>query len=531
MRQTFAIWTTFGLLAASALGHDAHADQGHDSRGEKLASAPPEAQAVLQQIREANGERPTLPLVPTYQSLAGALSADTLMTTLETLTGFGTRYTQTAQYANSAILMRDRFATFGLDSVSLFNFNCCGGVRQNVVGIKYGTTRPNEIVIIGGHLDSISQSPTTNAPGAEDNGTGSVSVYELARLLSNVETERTIHFVLFGGEEQGLIGSEAYAAKADAENWNIVGVITFDMVGYYDPAGADLWVEGFSTGSNSMWLVDLVRQHAQTYADLSVYTYPGNGWGSDHEPFHAHGFPAMLSIENEWDDYSCYHRTCDTIDNITGSFLRKIAAGTGTAALELAIPAFSPASVSGHVDIVGTNDESGVSITLLGTGYEPSLTGADGSYALPTLLPGTYQARAERGGYLAQTFEVELSSGEAAILDFTLVPETTDAEEPVLASGLLTLSPARPNPFAAETDLSFALSRDGSVSLRIVDAQGRNVVTLVDGERSAGSHSVHWDGTTEHGLPAPSGVYWAEVRVEAGLSGSASARTVFVRMR
>jgi hypothetical protein len=94
---------------------------------------------VLQRTREANAERPTLPGVPVYESLAGALSADSLMSTLATLTGFQTRYTATTQYANSAALMRDRFATFGLDDVSLFNFNCCGGVRQNVVGIKYGT--------------------------------------------------------------------------------------------------------------------------------------------------------------------------------------------------------------------------------------------------------------------------------------------------------------------------------------------------------------------------------------------------------
>lgn len=531
MRHELAIWTALGLLATPVLAHE-----GHDSRGEKLTAAPSEAMPILHRIREANAERPSLPLVPEFQSLAGALSTDSLMSTLTTLTDFQTRYTPTTQYANSAILMRDRFASFGLDSVTLFDFSCCGGIRQNVVGIKYGTVRPNEIVVIGGHLDSISQSPTTLAPGAEDNGSGSAAVYELARLMANIETERTIHFLLFGGEEEGLIGSEAYAAKADAENWNIVGTIIFDMVGYYDAAGADLWVEGFSTGNDSMWLVELVRQHAQTYGELSVYVYPGNGWGSDHEPFHDHGFPSMLSIENEWDEYPCYHRACDTIDYITGSFLRQIAAGNATAALELAIPAFTPAALAGHIDLVGSNDDSGATVTIVGTGYMPSMTGVSGAYSLTTLLPGTYTVLAESPGFVSASIEVELSSGENATLDFSLVPETTSA--PLIASSesILSLAPARPNPFASETDLSFTLAAICRVSLRIVDAQGRAVTTLLDGEHSPGTYSVRWNGTMGNGLSAPTGVYWAEMRAQpdpgaSGVTESVIARTAFMRMR
>jgi hypothetical protein len=469
-------------------------------------------------------------------SLAGAYSTDSLMATLATLTSYPTRYTSTASYAAAAAHMRDRFAALGLDQVYLHDFSCCGGTRQNVVAIKLGTVRPNEIVIVGAHLDCTSQTPQTNAPGAEDNGSGSAAVYELARLLAPVPTERTIHFVLFGGEEQGLYGSEAYATKADTENWNIAGVIIMDMVGYYDPAGADLWLEGFITGVNSQWLVNLLAQHAQTYSGLSVYIYPDNGWGSDHESFHDHSFPAMLSIENEWDSYSCYHRSCDTIANITPSFLRRIASANGTAALELAVPDFTPATVGGHVDLWGTDDDSGATVTILGTAYAPAVSATDGSYSLPNLLPGAYTLRAEKPGYLPVTMTgVVVSSGQSAAIDFLLVPEQAgipDDAVPVAPHALVAIGPATPSPFTVSTDISFALSAAGRVWLRVYDAHGRVVRDLVSGEeRAAGRHRANWDGRDLNRQAVPSGVYWAEIRAEAvgasvftGNGGRADAR-------
>ena len=511
------------LLAVSSTGPSGvQAGDPTEDRGDKLASAPNEALPILGAVREPNaGGDATLDIVPEYLSLAGAFSNDSLMATMTLLTSYPTRYTSNANYAAAAARMRDCFTALGLDQVYLHNFTCCGGTRQNVVAIKLGTVTPNEIVIVGAHLDCTSQSPNTNAPGAEDNASGSAAVYELARLLANVPTQRTIHFVLFGGEEQGLYGSEAYAAKADLENWNVTGVITMDMVGYYGAGGADLWLEGFTTGVNSMWLVNLVSQHAQTYSDLSVYIYPGNGWGSDHESFHDHGFPAMLSIENEWDSYPCYHRSCDTIANITPSFLRQIAAANGTAALELAVPAFTPAAVGGRVDLAGVADDSGATVTILGTSYAPAVSSTDGSYSLPNVLPGTYTLRAAKQGYLPVTMTgVVLSSGESAAIDFLLLPEQNGIPEetvPVAPSALVALGPATPSPFAAATDIAYTLRAAGRVWLRLFDAQGRVVRELVPGEeRAQGRHRARWDGRDAEGRAAPSGVYWAEIRAEAG---------------
>jgi hypothetical protein len=230
------------------------------------------------------------------------------------------------------------------------------------------------------------------------------------------------------------------------------------------------------------------------------------------------------------------------VSYITGTFLRRIAAANGTAALELAIPAFTPAAVSGRVDLAGTEYDSGATVTVLGTAYAPAVTAADGSYALPNVLPGSYTLRAEKQGYLPVTMTgVVLSSGESAAIDFLLVPEQSgipDHGAPAAPAALVALGPATPSPFAATTEIAFTLREAGRVWLRVFDAHGRIVRELVPGvERAAGAHRVRWDGRDAEGRAAPSGVYWAEVRAEArtrtenNLVERSAARLPLVRLR
>src|ERR1700756_4835370 len=88
-----------------------------------------------------------------------------------------------------------------------------------------GTTKPDEVVILGAHLDSWDL-----GTGATDNGTGSMAVLEAARALEKlgVKPKRTIRFVLFSGEEQGLNGSKAYVLAHKDELGRISGVLVHD---------------------------------------------------------------------------------------------------------------------------------------------------------------------------------------------------------------------------------------------------------------------------------------------------------------
>jgi hypothetical protein len=545
--------TLFVVLALALLGNTGWADAGSEeagASGPKLREAPVSEQVITAPGGDRRATAPpgaltrpptmsTVPqpgsarLVPTPEllSLAAALSADSLLATVSALAdGFPTRYTRSDYYELAAALALTWFSSYGLDQVYLDSFTCCGGLdRNNVVGVKTGLVFPDEIIVVGAHLDCTSRDPWNLAPGAEDNASGSAAVLEMARIMAPLATERTIQFVLFGGEEQGLHGSDAFAQNAAQQNLDIVGALILDMVGYYDPAGEDLWLEGFQTGVNSMWLVDLVRQHAETYSALNVYVFPNNGWGSDHQSFHNHGFVSILSIENEWDSYPCYHRTCDTPDWMDGPFLRRISVSNATAALELAVPAFTLASISGTVDLVGTGDDSGATVTVLGTEYPPAVSSVSGSYLLPDILPGSHTLLAEHAGYLPETREVVLASGENLTVDFALLPEANSVAElePVPSTPVLQLGPASPNPFRSVAEIPYTVTSGGKVWLRVVDARGRMVRELLDGaELATGDHLARWDGRDARGQKVASGIFWVELRTQV-----ASSRLPIVRVR
>jgi photosystem II stability/assembly factor-like uncharacterized protein len=165
----------------------------------------------------------------------------------------------------------------------------------NIVATLEGTTNPSSEVVIGAHYDSISDAPDPAdlAPGADDDGSGTAAVVEAARHLWNASYERTIRFVLFCGEEQGLIGSTAYAQRAVAEGQQIHAVFNLDGVGWNDEYLRIL------SNDDSAWLGDVAYQNALTYApDLTTYHWLcGACPVSDHVSFWERGFDAILGIE------------------------------------------------------------------------------------------------------------------------------------------------------------------------------------------------------------------------------------------
>src|SRR4030095_6717854 len=105
-----------------------------------------------------------------------------------------------------------------------------GPSGKNIVLTIPGTS-PNEVYLTA-HFDSIWQTGNSSpaAPAATDNGTGSATVFEAARILRQYRFTRTIKLIWFTGEQQGLFGSAAYVA--DHSMFNVVGVLTLDLFGY-----------------------------------------------------------------------------------------------------------------------------------------------------------------------------------------------------------------------------------------------------------------------------------------------------------
>lgn len=192
-------------------------------------------------------------------------------------------------------------------------------IWRNVVATQSGTAKPDKLIVIGGHYDSISDDPYNDAPGADDNASGTAAVLEVARILANYATEYTIKYICFSGEEQGLWGSWAYAEDAYVQGLDIICMLNFDMIAYCDDANYDLNV---ITDYASEELADLYIDAADNYTDLITYKQvnPSSG-GSDHFPFWQFGYPAIFAIERAgsfWNPY--YHSTGDLLATLTMPF-------------------------------------------------------------------------------------------------------------------------------------------------------------------------------------------------------------------
>lgn len=191
--------------------------------------------------------------------------------------------------------MLERLGRLGLN-VTTHTWNAAR--PPNVIAEKPGLNPAAAgIVIICAHLDSTSGSPLTLAPGADDNGSGSVAVLMAAEILSHYNFDATLRFILFTGEEQGLYGSTAYANLVQFQD--IRGVLNMDMIAWDAVGGPDMDIHSRATVPGNTALAELHRDVIGAYQLPLTPVIYGNGTGaSDHAPFWSHNIPAILSIEN-----------------------------------------------------------------------------------------------------------------------------------------------------------------------------------------------------------------------------------------
>eukprot|EP00041_Stephanoeca_diplocostata_P036787 m.1358259 g.1358259 ORF g.1358259 m.1358259 type:complete len:468 (+) comp24934_c1_seq31:54-1457(+) len=184
-----------------------------------------------------------------------------------------------------------------------------------VVATKTGSKYPDQLVIAGAHYDSRARSttdPSQRAPGADDNGSGSSAMLEIARVLAenDVEFEYTHMLCFFSGEEQGLLGSRAYAKHLADQGADVVAMFNADMIGYKLP-GTEVTL-GMKDRYISDWLLAAANGYSLTYVP-GVKVGSSSSCCSDHQSFTENGFPAIGFFENTGSasDYPHYHSETD----------------------------------------------------------------------------------------------------------------------------------------------------------------------------------------------------------------------------
>ncbi len=201
-----------------------------------------------------------------------------------------------------------------------------GPIRAaNVIAEIRGSEKPDEFVVLGAHLDSWEL-----GTGALDNGCNAALVIDALRAIkaSGVKPRRTIRFILFSGEEEGLIGSRAYAVAHRHELDNAVGVVIYD-------SGTGK-TTGFSVGGRKD-ILDTAHELIAPLARFDVKELtPNMETGTDHVDFMLEGVPTFVADQDEANYLENYHAVSDTFDKVDLAQLRKHVAEAAALSVGLA---------------------------------------------------------------------------------------------------------------------------------------------------------------------------------------------------
>jgi len=243
----------------------------------------------------------------------------------------------------------------------------------NVVAVLPGTTNKEQRIIISGHYDTIvmgrptgtpapgagqpaagappMRDPDLDSPGVTDDGSGTACVMELARVLSHYEFEKTLVFVTFAGEEEGLLGSSLYAEKARATHQKIEAVLNNDIIGS-DISGSGRMdnrrVSVFSEDPDdspsrelARYIKDIGERYLPSMHVDTIFRADRFGRGGDHTGFNLEGFSAVRLSSPE-ENFANQHTVTDTFANTSVPYITLVTKVNGAAAASLALAPKSP---------------------------------------------------------------------------------------------------------------------------------------------------------------------------------------------
>jgi Zn-dependent M28 family amino/carboxypeptidase len=230
------------------------------------------------------------------------------------------------------------------------------GVRcRNLEATRGGGERPDEILLVGAHYDTVAGSP-----GANDNGSGVAALLEIARSFAEARPARSLRFVAFVNEEPPFFmtaeqGSMVYARGARARGDDIRLMVALETMGYYDerPGSQDYpplfryfhpdrgsflgLVSDFASRPALKRLVGAFQAASDFPLEHSVAPrfVPGVAW-SDHRSFWRHGYPAVMATDTAFYRYRYYHSPLDTPDKLTYPAFARATEGLARALATLA---------------------------------------------------------------------------------------------------------------------------------------------------------------------------------------------------
>ncbi|NII11276.1 M28 family peptidase [Oleiagrimonas sp. C23AA] len=345
---------------------------------------------------------------PVLRHIAAQVQPSQLHATIARLVGFGTRHTMSSTTSRTRGIgaarhwVKSRFEAISADCGGCLTIvtphHTVTGERlptptriENVVAIQRGTTDPNRVIIITAHLDSRVtdvMNKTADAPGADDDGSGTAAVIEAARVLSKYRFPATVVYASLSGEEQGLYGGKLMASYARAQHWQVESDFNNDIIGNthgIDGVVDNTHVRVFSEGTKSTetakqaayrryfggevdspsrnvarFMADLAQRYLTNFHVMMIYRTDRYGRGGDQVPFLAAGYPAVRVTEAH-ENYTRQHQDLrtehgihygDVIDGVDFDYLAQV---TRLNLISMAAMAWAPApptdvSIKGAVE-------------------------------------------------------------------------------------------------------------------------------------------------------------------------------------
>jgi len=268
---------------------------------------------------------------PTILQLVESVDSLHIISSLLKLEAFRTRHSSTDSLTAAKVWLVSQFQEFGYSDISFHQFSWSTRTLTNIVVTKPGRRYPNKFVLLIGHYDSISETPSSLAPGVNDNGSGIALILEVARILVSKQLDYSVRFICFSAEEQGLVGSQNYVNNVVVpENHDIKLVINVDEIGgYRGNTNTTVKVErdedNNPSGNNqaSAAFTDTLASLTRTYSTLN--TAITNAYGSDYMSFEDRGYVITGYYEALATPH--YHRSTDNFANVDPQYLSQITRG------------------------------------------------------------------------------------------------------------------------------------------------------------------------------------------------------------
>lgn len=315
------------------------------------------------------------------QAIVDQVDSNRLRTDLEFVEGVRHRSAGAAHLEETRNFIEQIYIENNLQSeIMEFPFSALNG--YNYIGTDLGTENDADVYLLITHYDTVAGSP-----GADDNGSGTVGLLEVARILAPYQFKKSIRYIAFDLEETGLNGSRQYVSEGIPDGDNISGVLNFEMIGYYTeepntqefPNGFEFlypteygaieanefrgdFVANIGKDGQGDWSAAYAAATAQYVPDLSVVTFkaPSN-WQtiapdlgrSDHAPFWGANIPAVMLTNTSEFRTPHYHQASDTVGTLNFTFMSNIVKGAvATLAEQAEIQHSSSATAS--IELIST---------------------------------------------------------------------------------------------------------------------------------------------------------------------------------